>query len=269
MRRKMERQPKRYFLERMPKEQPSAKGINIQEAITVLGGLTGIIVAIFWIAGRFYAAGYYGAMNIPSYQINFSIWEYAELSWLRLIFYFLRRLYPLLMLVATVPVTLLFSSFILQRLFPKLKLVTAFKTIVAQIEGIRTSITYILIFSIAAYFSYILIETLTDIRKSGEKDGNAIVFSNSYAVQVYSKDYLPLGSPMVVTNTTPALLEYDGLQLLTFNNGKYYLFRKIDPTTCKPEHVFIVTDSPDIVIVLSALDPIHPPCATPPATPSP
>ena len=264
MRRKIQRQPKRSYQSRLSEEYPPAKGINIQEAVTVLGGLTGILVASFWLAGRFYAAGYFGAMNIPYYQINFSVWEYAELSWLRLIFYFLNRIYPFLVLFATVPLTLLFSVFILQRLFPTLRLAAAIRNIVAQIEGLRVNITYLVLFSLIIYFSYLFVEALTDIRKTGELAGRRIVLSDNYAVQVYSKDYLPLGTPRVLSGTTPPVLEYSGLRLLTFNNGKYYLFREVDPINCSPLHVFIVTDSPDIIIVLSSVDAIDPPCATTP-----
>ena len=270
MRRKMQHRPRHYVPQRMLNEKPAVRSLNIQEAVTVLGGLTGIVVAILWIAGRFYAIGYFNAMNIPSSQINFSVWEYAELSWLRLIFYFLKRISPFLLLVATVPITILFSTYLLQRLFPRLKFVAAVKNTITRMEGLQVTITWLLTVSLVIYFSYLLLGTLIDIRQSGLQDGKKIVFSNSYAVQVYSKDYLPLGSPKISSDSSPALLEYSGLRLLTFNNGKYYLFRDIDSNTCRPSHVFIVTDSPDILIVLSAVDPVVTPCGTTPtASPGP
>ena len=52
-----------------------------------------MIVAILWLGGRFYMAGYFGAMNIPAFQINFSVWEYAEAAWSRVIIYFLRQIF--------------------------------------------------------------------------------------------------------------------------------------------------------------------------------
>lgn len=250
MRRKIQRQPKRYIPERIVREQASPSGLHIQEALTILGGLTGLVVAILWVAGRFYMAGYFDAMNIPSSQINLSVWEYAEASWLRLIFFFLKRTYPFLLLVATVPLAILVSTFILQRIFPRRKFVAAIRNMVAQLEGLQTGIIYLLLFSLAIYFAYLLILTLLDIRASGQQEGKDIVFSDTYAIEVYSKDQLPLGRPTVFSSRSPALFEYSGLRLLTFNNGKYYLFREIDPDTCKPSQVFIVPDSQEILIVL-------------------
>ena len=88
MRKKVQRKSIRHLPESSDRGQTDAKGLNIRDAITILGGTTGLVVAVLWIAGRSYSAGYFSAMNIPSFQINFSIWEYAEASWQRLYFIF-------------------------------------------------------------------------------------------------------------------------------------------------------------------------------------
>lgn len=261
MRRKIQRKPIRKLRDEA-NEPSTAEGLNIQAVVTVLGGVTGIIVAVLWVAGRFYAAGYFGAMNIPSFQINFSVWEYAEVSWLKLIFYFLKRIYPIVVLLAIVPLTALGLAYILQRTFPRLKLADAANKIAFGIGRLKSGISYAVAFTIIALFSYILLEALIDINKTGQIEGRGVVLSSSYAVQVYSEDYLPLGSPTVISNKTSTLMEYTGLRLLTFNNGKYYLFRVFDPATCKPSQVFVVTDSPNIVLVLSTIAPFDTPCAT-------
>ena len=54
-----------------------ANGITIQEAVSIIGGITGTIVAILWLAGRSIWRDTC-AINIPAFQINFSVWEYAE-----------------------------------------------------------------------------------------------------------------------------------------------------------------------------------------------
>jgi hypothetical protein len=261
MPRRIQRKPIRQIREKVAGEQAVTQGINIQGLITVLGGITGIIVAILWTAGRFYAAGYFGAMNIPAFQINFSVWEYAEVAWLKLIFYFLNRIYPIVLLLAIVPLATLILAFLLQRIFRRLKLIDAANKIVSRFGRLRSAISYIAVFTIIVIFSYVLLQAFVDINRSGQFEGKEVVLSSSYAVQVYSKDYLPLGPPKVITNTTSTLMEYNGLRLLTFNNGKYYLFRDIDPVTCKPSQVFVVTDSPNIVLVFSAIAPIDTPCA--------
>lgn len=260
MPRKVQRKPIRRIREKDIIGQSTAEGINIQGVITVLGGLTGIIVAVLWVAGRFYAAGYFGAMNIPAFQIDFSVWEYAEVSWLRLIFYFLKRLSPIVIFLAIVPLTTIILVFILQRMFPRLKFVDAANKLMLRMDGVRSTLSYPLTLTIIVMFAYVLLQTFLDINQTGQSDGKRVVFSGSYGAQVYSKDYLPIGIPKVTSNMTSSLMEYDGLRLLTFNNGKYYLFRDVDPVTCKPSRVYVVTDSPNIVLVLGAVTPIDDPC---------
>jgi hypothetical protein len=104
-----------------------------------------------------------------------------------------------------------------------------------------------------------------NLNASGQYQGRVTVLTSSYAVEVYSKDYLPLGSPQVIPNTTPTLMHYVGLRLLTFNNGKYYLFRDVDPITCRPSQVFIISDNPDVNLTVSPIAPIEAPCAGPDA----
>ena len=158
-------------------------------------------------------------------------------------------------------------TLILQTLFPKLKIFDAVKAIVSQVQRL-SGIGYVLIFSLIIYFSYLLLLSFIDINKIGEIEGKEIVLTSSYAVEVYSRDFLPIGVARNVTNTTPTLMQCSGLRLLTFNNGKYYLFRDLDPVTCKPSHVFIIPDTPEIQVALGAIAPVDGPCAaTPTAAP--
>src|SRR5689334_14684210 len=123
MRKRIQRKPKRYFSERTSKAPTTTRVINIQEAVSILGGITGTVVGILWLAGRFYMAGYFSAMNIPAFQINFSVWEYAEAAWSRVILYFLINIFVPLILASSVALASLVAILALQRLFPKLKLV--------------------------------------------------------------------------------------------------------------------------------------------------
>ena len=107
-----------------------------------------------------------------------------------------------------------------------------------------------------------------DINRTGQVEGKNIVLTSSYAVEVFSRDFLPIGTAKVLSNTAPTLMQYSGLRLLTFNNGKYYLFRDLNPVTCKPSQVFIIPDTPEIHITLSAIVPIDVLCTIPP-TPTP
>ena len=261
MARRIQRKPKRYLSERTSKAPITAKGINLQEAVSILGGITGIIVAILWLGGRFYMAGYFSAMNIPAFQINFSVWEYAEAAWSRVILYFLINVFVPVILASSVALASLVAILALQRIFPKLKLVGLLDGITLQAQNLPGRFKSVLAFVLIMYFIYILLDLSTDINASGRDQGRATVLTKSYAVEVYSKDYLPLGPLQVVPNTAPALMHYSGLRLLTFNNGKYYLFRDVDPITCRPLKVFIISDNPDVHLTVSPIAPVDAPCA--------
>ncbi len=258
MPKRIQRQPKRYFPERISKASPpaTARGINIQEAVSILGGITGTIVAILWLAGRVYMAAYFDAMNIPAFQINFSVWEYAEAAWSRVILYFLGTIFVPLILAASVALASLVIILGLQRMFPKLQLVAALDGITLQVENLPRRFKSLLAFVLIMYFIYVLLDLSHNLTVSGEKQGRATVLSKSYVVEVYSTDNLPLGPSEVMQNTTPILMRYSGLRLLTFNNGKYYLFREVDQETCKPLRVFIVSDGPQVHLTVSPIAPI-------------
>jgi len=260
MQRRIQRKPVRSIREKVEQEQQPAKGFNLQGAIAVLSALTGIVVAVLWLAGRFYAAGYFSAMNIPNFQVNFSVWEYAEVSWLRLLSYFAITLYPIAKVLVVGPLAVVVVVFILQKLFPKLRLFDAARNLDNGFRRLQPITTYLSAFVVTVILLTLLIHAFFDVYQVGEMEGKKALFSGRYAVQVYSKDYLPLGSSKMTSGVPSSAMQYDGLRLLTFNNGKYYLFREVDPATCKPSQVFVVTDSPDITVVLSAAEPIDTPC---------
>lgn len=60
-----------------PREQVPAKTLRFQDIVSIFSSLSGLIVGMLWIAGRYYMAAYFEAMNIPFSQINYSIWEYV------------------------------------------------------------------------------------------------------------------------------------------------------------------------------------------------
>lgn len=264
----MSKKIQRKFIHYLPaqanKEKTETKGFNIQAAVTVLGGITGILVAVLWVAGRFYAAAYFNAMNIPPFQITYSIWEYAEASWLLLILYILSKIYQPALLAVVIVLIVILSIWMLQRLFPKLKLERALQLINAQTQKFWRSIQYVLMLLLGSYFFYILLLTFIDIQVAGKNDGQNVVLRRSRAVDVFSKDFLPLGQGQVVPDTSPAIMQYSGLRLLTFNNEKYYLFRDVDPATCRPVQVFVINNSPNIQVVLGDVSPLASSCSVTP-----
>lgn len=253
-------QPKRikYFPVKLAKRQKEVDGFNFREAITILGGITGLIVALLWIAGRFYANGYFAEMNIPLYQINYSIWDYAELAWLRLVTYFFIAVSAPLFLLITCSIIFLILLFVLQKMLPKLIILATFQRLVAQITGFFNSYRILAVTGLIVIFFYCFLLLLTDIHAGGQADGLRAVLTGSYSVDVYSKEYLPMGPYDVVSGTS--MFHYGGLHLLIANGGKYYLFRDINPASCQPEQVYVINDIESIHLVFSELSLITTPC---------
>src|SRR5690348_16956881 len=53
-----------------------------KDAITIVGGVTAILIGLFWVLGRQFRDGYYSSLNIPSYQLIFDVWDYGEITWI-------------------------------------------------------------------------------------------------------------------------------------------------------------------------------------------
>ncbi len=242
--------------------QEKTKVFSFQEAITIFGGITGLVVAILWQAGRFYVNGYFSAMNIPIFQINFSVWEYAEVSWFRLFVYFISKLSLPLLVISSGGAVSILVALILQRVFPRLKIEKGIQKIRGLFEEIWRQSKAVFGISFIILLVYFLTLSFQDLQRSGEKAGKQVVLYQSHSVEVYSPEELSLGSASVVPDTTPLLFHYNGLKLLTYNNGKYYLFREVNSETCKPEQVFIVENSENIHIVLGEITPVDGPCST-------
>ena len=58
--------------------------IPLGEIAAVLAALAGVFGGLLYLAGRAFASGYFGAMNIPDYQVRFSLQDYGTVSWLPL-----------------------------------------------------------------------------------------------------------------------------------------------------------------------------------------
>jgi len=70
-----------------PAVEPTRLFSSVRELFTLLGTITGLFAALFYLAGRSYASGYFGAMNIPEYLITLSFQEYAIFAWLPVFIY--------------------------------------------------------------------------------------------------------------------------------------------------------------------------------------
>jgi hypothetical protein len=219
-----------------------------QELIGAISAGTGIFAALLYLAGRSYAGGYFDAMNIPHYMVTFSIWEYGEVGWFPML------LYPLGMMILgslfwTVfyglsgwlsPLGAHLRNWIKKRI--KIKWPT-WKLPETSLEARRAFKLTKFMFVILA-FIMIAIYTLQFVRDLGVINGQFIVLEKAAKVELVSAIPMTLDNASLVTTQAEQNVNqfyvYKGFHLLTVNGGKYYLFKEIDPVTCKPLHIYVI-----------------------------
>ncbi len=219
---------------------------SLREMIGLVSAGAGLFAALLYLAGRSFASGYFAAMNIPEYQLTFSLSEYGAAGWFPLF------LYPIGMIVIssliggtlstlsdwTLPIRIKVSNWLKQKVYSK------FSPIRLPELGQKTKLWFLI--ADRAFFVFLFV---------------LLVISTLYAVQQYGgwvgkNNVLQFSSQVELASDIPLALEngklppekigehdyfiYKGLHLLTVNDGKYYLFKEIDFTTCKPSKVYVV-----------------------------
>jgi hypothetical protein len=107
---------------------------------------------------------------------------------------------------------------------------------------------------------YFLMQTTIEFSETGFQAGKQTTLTQSYRVEVYSRDTIPLGASQISVREQTVFNHYRGLRLLTHNNGKYYLFREVDEATCRPKQVFVIPDTEDIYVIVKNITPVRTPC---------
>jgi hypothetical protein len=211
---------------------------SVRELVGLIGASIGLFAALFYITGRSYYSGYFGAMNIPEYLIGFSLQEYGKVAWTPMFFY------PAFMMIMGglfwgIVYTL--RDWLSSYFFRSVK--KFFPTIQWPKTSIDTRLMFIIfwagIFLIALIISVTSI--LTFVQKSGETDGKTAMLENATLVELVSaKPMMPESVIKQSDDLNGVHYIYKGFRLLTFNNGKYYLFKEINPLTCKPRQVYVI-----------------------------
>jgi hypothetical protein len=238
---------------------------SLRETLTLVSAGASVFVVLFYLAGRSFTGGYFGVMNIPIYMVSFSLLEYGEVAWIPLF------LFPLLIIIGLS--SFIFAVFVLRDLLwpPLARLLekTAHKKGGKQYvlhfpkiskETQRSSLA--LIWASVVFLVMVMIlsmMTLTDA--AGRKAGQNTVL-HSQKVELISTIPLSLDDNALapVKASRQDYYIYKGFHLLTFNDGKYYLFKEIDPVTCKPLKVYIVNPEKALQINLSAAESLADQC---------
>jgi hypothetical protein len=221
---------------------------SVTETVALITGIAGLSVAIFWYAGRRFASGYFSAMKIPLYQLEFPIWEYAEVSWFALIGFPLIIIFGINLLHLGVSL----ASRALGRVFgerkPKRPLRVEAKPKKSSswtLNPKERSLWSIAKLAFDIGFAIVAAISLGSlIYWFGHYVGQGTVLNEYTQVEIASTTPLNLGASQIITSTTgqgiATLHIYEELRLLTSNNGNFYLFKEIDSADCEPLEVFIV-----------------------------
>ncbi len=233
-----------------PKAEQSTWSL-IKEAVPVFASLTGLFVAIFWVYGRSYAAGYFDAMNIPSYHVAFSVFEYAETVWwlVGLISFTFTLILVFFLILGETLFYLLREK--IKSILGKKKIKNAFlKALVLVVDK------YEKVYSFSLWGMFVVLIIMYSASKVAYPLGNNLGKANiaGKGTQVELILTFPLDkntqAQILSNNKTNSYYIYQDLKLLTYNNGKYYLFRELDPQTCKPRDVYIIDEANLIQVTL-------------------
>lgn len=231
---------------------------KIVEIVTSIGGFTGIFIAVFWITGRFYALGYFESLNIPLYLVTFSIWEYAEVSW----YIWIGIIFGTTIAAC---VMLIILNYIFHIAHPIIaKILSILDKIFNKSDG-KYIYNYSPLFKFALkIIRYcflglsclcLIISILVLTYHVGKLSGRNYVAEANIQVEFISKHYLDISSPSIMSSSItiePSYL-YKGFKLLTYNEGRYFLFKDIDSVSLKPCAVYMVENTNVLQIKLTSL----------------
>ena len=125
-------------------------------------------------------------------------------------------------------------------------------------------IFYVFMFLFLIFFSFT--HAIQYIQENGRLRGQSTVLFHSMQVELVTK--LPVimdGNESISSLYTTAADQYiyNGFRLLTMNNGKYYVFKELDPQTCIPAHVYVINAESVNQLVLGPAESLSDLCEIP------
>lgn len=229
---------------------------SIKDSATILGGFAGLFAVIFWVSGRMYAAGFLSAMNIPSYHVKFSSWEYSEQGWIYIfgitfltliaggIYIFLLEIILDLLESGLRRLSKRFSKFFKKNRNKKTRSerweLPAFNISQLPLKIAGWGLNGALLFAGVMFI-------LSLVYGIGQYFGRQVILNEGYQVDIVTSELLDIApdAPIFKNSGQQEITgyRYEGFKLLTYSEGKYYLFKDLDPNTCRPTKVYILEES--------------------------
>lgn len=264
---------------------------DLKDMATIFAGLTAAVVALLWYLGRSYARGYYEALNIELFHLNFSLWDYGEVAGpiaasfstifalLILILVLKRNGLPLLMyyysrLSMWLKILVIISSFlsVILIFFSKENAARFFFLfcaflLIAPVHLIKPRKLPYKLSAIGAVIALFLTLSLL-MEHFGTRDGRRILTSEKVIRASITLSTPLINSSTVKTHELPQPSQkansyvYDGLYLIEYNSGRYFFFSQIDKE-CKPERIYVIKEKDLKAIDYVMSQPTKPGCLPP------
>lgn len=222
---------------------------SVRELLGLITASAGIFAVLFYLAGRSYVSGYFGAMNIPEYLISFSLQEYVMLAWQSVLIYpvfifvvgglFWGILYTLRDYLS--PVTYRFLNWLKNKAKNLLSFIHLPNFHLPKLSR-ETRLMYAML-GIGLLVAMVIVtisSALTFIERIGQLDGKNALLEKSMNVELITDKPVMSEQVDVITSHEGIFYVYKDFRLLYVTSEKYYLFKEIDPSTCKPRKVFII-----------------------------
>jgi hypothetical protein len=223
---------------------------KLKSITLIIGGNIAIFTSLLWLMGHEYSVGYFDAMNIPQYYVQFSLLEYGRESW--------TFLFIFLIIVIALSVLLFLSlkkilKFTIEAFYP---LVTFIKRKFIRNKNnkftdddskeIKNKKAFTINFFISLFFALaivlILNQGLIIIKSQGSQNGKDVVLQRSPEITLVSNTSFDLDKISKKPSDDSNVHVYGKYRLLSVNNGYYFVFNQIDKKTCKPKDVYILDE---------------------------
>jgi hypothetical protein len=213
-----------------------------------------------------YLSNYYWYENlgIPSDYVSQPLQQYMLLGWLLALAWIAITAFFLLPLgLIAIPIVGIVQDIGRSRFFNTLKRVTAdaFSIPQTDLSRIRSYFfTTPLLAMLGATFLLLSSSFAFDIARGVFGNPSPITDVESLkSIEIMSSHILfphdAIQPPPLIAAGEQPVYQYQGFHLIVHANGRYILFRNLDPGTCRPTDVFIIHDDQIISVILRPLDP--------------
>lgn len=279
---------------------------DVKDSVTVLAGASAVIVVLVWFFGLGFSNGYFESMNIPLFQLSFTLWDYGGVS---VVYLLLSCVYVLLFVgtlllrrrgvlllqdaytsspkvirallnisVFVVLVVVFFGTFY-ESMDPKYLcglMIYGTLVVIASKGKSDEQLLKEMIYngevrqytfkslmqwaSFAFVFVMLLLLLRLVIQDVGSAAGRRMVTERAPQVRLIVSRPVIASHDVVVTGSSgESLYTYENLRLLTYNNGKYFLYSTVGED-CKPEQVYIIREESIMSTEYMSSVPIKPNC---------